>query len=75
MDIVLTEAMCESGSEAVITHWYQDDGTAVEAGVVIADLMVEKAQLEIVAPVSGRLEILAAVDQPLTAGAVIARIA
>ncbi len=61
--------------EAVIVNWYYLDGAAVEAGVTLVEIMVEKTQFEIVAPAAGTLQILAAPETVVTPGTVIGRLA
>ncbi len=61
--------------EAVVVNWFYRDGATVEAGAPLLEIMVEKTQLEITAPASGRLTILARPETVVTVGAVIAEIA
>jgi len=44
--------------EGVISNWFFADGAAVKAGQVIAEIMVEKVEMELFAPESGILRIL-----------------
>lgn len=49
--------------EAVLTHWMFDEGSAVKEGDVVAEAMVDKVSLEIVAPASGYLHRLVEENQ------------
>ena len=57
--------------EGVVINWFYDDGAAVEAGVVVAEIMVAKTQYQIEAPSAGRLRILASIDAVVVPGAVL----
>lgn len=57
--------------EGVVITWFFDDGAAVDAGAVVAEIMVEKTQYQIEAPASGRLQIQAPVDSAVVPGSVI----
>jgi pyruvate/2-oxoglutarate dehydrogenase complex dihydrolipoamide acyltransferase (E2) component len=50
------------------------DGALVEQGRLVAELTVEKAQLELNAPATGRLTILAPAETVVRKGTVIGRI-
>ena len=73
-DIQIPQDLWDDDREGVIVSWIYQDGAMVEAGKVLVELMVEKAQLEMFAPASGRLTILAAADAIVTRGQVIGRI-
>lgn len=73
-DIRIPPDLWEDDREGVIVSWLYLDGAIVEAGKVVVELAVEKAQMELVAPASGRLVILAAADAIVTRGQVIGRI-
>jgi pyruvate/2-oxoglutarate dehydrogenase complex dihydrolipoamide acyltransferase (E2) component len=49
-----------------------DDGDHVDIGDTIADIMMEKTQIEIEAPASGIIRLRAAPEQPLRKGDTIA---
>ena len=74
MDILITEDICDADSECTVTAWLFDDGDEIEQGAAIAEIMIDKAQLEFPAPVSGVLRIKVEVEQPLKQGDVIATI-
>lgn len=57
--------------EGVIVSWIYQDGAVIEAGKVLVEVQVEKAQMEMSAPASGRLRILAEADAIVTRGQVI----
>ncbi len=73
-DITVPEDLWDTEDEGVILTWIYANGAPVEKGNVLAELMVEKAQLEITAPVSGKLTILAPPDTVVRKGAVIGKI-
>lgn len=74
MDITITNDLIEEGSEAVIVTWYFEDGDEVEKDSVLADIMVEKASLELTAPCTGKLTIKMECEKILNVGDVIATI-
>ena len=74
MDIVVPPDLWDTDDEGVILTWVYADGATVQKGKLITELMVEKAQLELVAPASGRLRILAPPDSVVKRGQVIGRI-
>lgn len=74
MTEVIVPADQWSEGEAAISAWLYGDGETVRDGDVIAELMVEKSSFEIRAPASGRLAILAAAEDSVAKGQVIARI-
>lgn len=73
-DITVPDDLWESEDEGVIFSWVYADGALVEAGKLVAELTVEKAQLELPAPASGRLRILAPAETVVRKGAIIGRI-
>ena len=74
--VVIPENLWEplGADEAVLVGWQAQDGASVEAGAVIAEIMVEKVTIDIEAPASGRLAIVTPVDSPVHLGDVIAKI-
>jgi pyruvate/2-oxoglutarate dehydrogenase complex dihydrolipoamide acyltransferase (E2) component len=60
--------------EGVVVTWIYQNGATVAAGQPIAEIMVEKAQLELVAPASGRLTILAVPETVIGRDQVVGRI-
>lgn len=61
-------------AEGVVSTWFVDDGATVAAGQLLAEVMVEKASVEVPAPVAGVVHLLLAEEDAVTQGAVIARI-
>lgn len=61
-DVIVPVDLWEEDSEAVITSWLASDGGDVSEGDVIAELMVEKIQYELVSPATGALKIIKDVD-------------
>jgi pyruvate/2-oxoglutarate dehydrogenase complex dihydrolipoamide acyltransferase (E2) component len=74
IDITVPADLADGGDDIVLLTWVYPDGAVVEQGALIAELMIAKAQLELVAPASGRLRILAPVDSVIRTDQVIARI-
>ena len=58
--------------EGVVSSWYYDEGAEVEKGAVLAVIMVEKTEYDIVAPVSGKLHIIADTDAIVVPGSQLA---
>lgn len=73
-EVKIADDLWDDDRQAVITSWSYDDGTRVEQGDSIAEIMVDKAQLEITAPASGILHIREREDAVVSRGAVIATI-
>lgn len=74
MDIKIPEDCWEEDAEGVISSWLYTGGDAVEAGAVIAEIMVEKVMHEIEAPTDGTLVHLIAEEETVSKGAVIGRV-
>lgn len=73
-EVKIPEDQWDDDKAAVITSWSYEDGAEVKAGDTIAEIMVEKAQIEIGAPASGVLHIREPEDAVVKRGAVIATI-
>ena len=73
-DIVVPADLWDTEDEGVLFLWVYPDGSLVEAGKLIAELTVEKAQLELVAPASGRLRILVPPETIIRKGQVLGKI-
>jgi pyruvate/2-oxoglutarate dehydrogenase complex dihydrolipoamide acyltransferase (E2) component len=73
-DIVVPENLWDSDDEGVLSMWVYADGATVQKGALIAELTVEKAQLELAAPASGRLKILVQPEAVIKKGQVIGTI-
>ena len=73
-DITVPEDLWDTDDEGVIFSWVYGDGAVVEQGRLVAELTVEKAQLELNAPASGRLKILAPAETVVRKGTVIGKI-
>lgn len=74
VDIVVPQDLWDTDDEGVVLTWVYADGAVVEAGKLITELMVEKVQLELIAPASGRLKILAPPDTIVRKGQLIGTI-
>jgi pyruvate/2-oxoglutarate dehydrogenase complex dihydrolipoamide acyltransferase (E2) component len=73
-DITVPEDLWDTDDEGVIFSWVYADGAVVEQGRLVVELTVEKAQLELNAPASGRLKILAPAETVVRKGTVIGTI-
>jgi pyruvate/2-oxoglutarate dehydrogenase complex dihydrolipoamide acyltransferase (E2) component len=73
-DVVVPADLWDTEDEGVLFLWVYPDGARVEKGKLIAEITVEKAQLELVAPVSGRLTILVQPETIIRKGQVLGRI-
>ena len=60
--------------EGLLERWLVADGALVEAGITVAELLIEGALVGVAAPVSGRLEMLAAVNAVVEPGSIIGRL-
>lgn len=60
--------------EGILTRWAAPDGAEVERGAPVADVLIEGARHEIVAPAAGRLRHEAEDCDVIEPGAVIGRI-
>lgn len=71
-EVKIAEDLWDTPIEGAITTWYVEDGDRVAQGDLLADVMVEKAQFEIEAPVAGRVQRRVGIDGVVTAGDVVA---
>ena len=60
--------------EGVIVTWLFNDGATVKEGEVIVEVMLEKAQMEVEAPASGKLSVLLETDDVISNDTVIGTI-
>jgi pyruvate/2-oxoglutarate dehydrogenase complex dihydrolipoamide acyltransferase (E2) component len=74
VDIVVPQDMWGESLEGVVVTWIYQNGAIVTQGKPIAEIMVEKAQLEITAPASGKLTILAVPETVIGRDQVVGRI-
>ena len=73
-DIVLPE-LGESVTEGTVTRWLKQVGDSVEVDEALLEISTDKVDTEIPSPVAGVLqEIVAAEDETVTVGAVLARV-
>lgn len=73
-DLVVAEGLWEGDATGIISAWLYRDGETVAKGVTVAEIMVEKVSYDLVAPASGRLQVLVAEEEPFAQGAVVGRI-
>jgi pyruvate/2-oxoglutarate dehydrogenase complex dihydrolipoamide acyltransferase (E2) component len=74
---ILFPAMSENdpAAEGVVSTWFVADGDHVQEGDLVAEVAVDKADMEIFAPQSGTISLLVAEDQAVTQNSPIAKIA
>lgn len=74
---VLFPPMSENDPEAegVVSTWFVSEGDKVEEGDLIAEVAVDKVDMEIVAPHAGTISILVTEDQAVKQNTPIAKIA
>lgn len=75
-DIAVPEGLWDTSKtpEGIVANWFYRDGSMVDAGAKIAELMVEKTIFDIAAPAAGELRIVVAKDGVVRPGTVIGRI-
>ncbi|MFO1260321.1 MAG: lipoyl domain-containing protein [Sphingomonadaceae bacterium] len=73
-DIIIPAGLWEDSDTAVIGSWLYNEGDVVQAGAVIAEIMVEKSSYELTAPAGGTLHIGAAEESEVRAGQIVGRI-
>lgn len=74
MDIIVPHDLWEEDIEGTLLAWLYADGTEVAEGEPIVEIMTEKVQHEICAPVSGKLEHMVAEEMQVQRGVQIGRI-
>ena len=70
-DILVPAGLWTENDTAVISSWLYGNGEAVQAGTLIAEIMVEKSSFEVTAPDSGVLTIGMPEESEVQAGQVI----
>lgn len=73
-DVTIPTDLWEEDQDAVITTWLVNDGTTVEEGALIAEIMTAKVQYGITAPASGVVNIQEEADAVVPKGGVIGTI-
>lgn len=73
-DVKVPTDLWEDDNQAVITAWLVDDGATVNAGDLLAEIMVEKTQHEITAATAGTIRFTKQIDDVVNKGDVIATI-
>lgn len=74
-DIVIAGDLWDGDEQAVVTNWFASDGATVTQGMLLAEIMVAKTQFEVRAPADGVLTIVRNVDDIVSKGDVVGRIA
>lgn len=73
-DIRIADDQWDEDIPGSLLSWIYEDGAEVEAGDVVAEIMVEKLQVELDAPARGRLVRAKAEGDLVARGEVIGRI-
>lgn len=73
-DVLIPNDLWEEDEEAVITSWLVSDGAEVSEGDMLAELMVQKIQYELLSPAAGTLSILKDIDDVVAKGDCVAAI-
>jgi len=73
-DVPIPADLWSADDVAAISAWLYDDGDSVQAGAVIAEIMVEKSSYELIAPATGKLQIVVPAEAVVTQGQVAGRI-
>ena len=76
MDVRLSDGLWASSifPEGSLVRWFRADGDAVLPGDLLAEVRIEEALHEIVAPSAGRLSVLANMNVVIEPGTLIGRI-
>ena len=76
MDVVIDASLWDEGEdgECVIATWLFNDKDPVNEGDLIAEVMLEKAAFDLLAPATGQLSILIAEEVEIPKGGVVAKI-
>ena len=73
-DVIVPSDMWDDDREGVIVSWLYLSGATVTEGEVLCEVMVEKAQSDLLSPASGVLTIVEEADAIVSRGQVIGRI-
>lgn len=64
----------EPDAEGVVSTWFVTDGERVAEGILLAEVAVDKVDVEVTAPVAGTVALLVKEGDAVRQGTVIARI-
>lgn len=73
-EIVFPEMSSTEGATGLVTTWFAENGEAVEAGDLLAEVAMDKVDMEIRAQSSGTLTILVGEEVEVAQGTPIGRI-
>ncbi|MDR6989195.1 pyruvate/2-oxoglutarate dehydrogenase complex dihydrolipoamide acyltransferase (E2) component [Paenarthrobacter nitroguajacolicus] len=74
MDVIVSQELLGSETEADLSEWLVEDGSEVTAGQAIAELETSKVQVEVVAPASGTITYVVAEGEVIEPDTVIAKV-
>lgn len=72
--IIVPMDLWEEDEEAVLTAWLVDNDSEVSTGQLVAEVMVEKIQYEIISTCDGIISIISKEDDVVNKGSVIAEV-
>lgn len=73
-DVAFPQLSKETEGEGVVATWFVEDGEQVAEGQLVAEVAVDKVDVEVLAPVAGTITLLVAENEATKQGAIIARI-
>lgn len=65
----------DGDNEAAVTQWFFNNGAVVKEGALLAEIMLDKATIEISATANGTLSIIAPIETVVRRGDLLATIA
>lgn len=74
IEIRVPDDLWANDDEGTLSVWFYESGSRVDQDVVVAQLMLEKAQMDVESPAAGILHVEVPEDAPIRKGQVIARI-
>lgn len=73
-DVAVPTDLWNDDAEAAISAWLYQDGESVQAGAIIAEIMVEKTTFELHAPAAGVLRIVVPAEASVLKGQLVGRV-
>ena len=74
MDVTIPADMWGDEGDAVIATWLFQGGELVSTGAVLAEVMYEKASMEVTSPGTGRLTIRVEAESPVRQGQLVGKL-
>ena len=73
-DIRIPEDLWNDDDEGVISSWLYQNGDPVQQGAVVAQILLDKAQMDLISPASGVLRIVTPEEIPVRKGQIVAHL-